>query len=186
VSSCRAADEARVPGSATPDNPSPAPPPRRCRLRSGCLAPPNRSKQITRPLHLALVMPETCEVVCGFFLVGITGSLSAPVRLRGSPASDFCSEDRSRLVQRQKGLIVRLRAAGANRRASATCSSTQRGSCSSIKTLGPDHYPRSRLFSLELTNKLPRLRLEGAHSPPCLVPKLATCIVRGMGHGLRC
>jgi hypothetical protein len=42
------------------------------------------------------------------------------------------------------------------------------------------------LFCLEQTNKLPRLRLEGAHSPPCLAPKLATCIVRGMGHGLRC
>jgi hypothetical protein len=25
-----------------------------------------------------------------------------------------------------------------------------------------------------------------AHSPPCLASKLATCIVRGMGHDLRC
>jgi hypothetical protein len=62
----------------------------------------------------------------------ITGSLSAPVRLRGSPASDFCSEDRSRLVQRQKGLMVRLRAAGANRRASAT---------------SEDHVRRSKLWA---------------------------------------
>ena len=175
-----------MPGSATPDNPSAAPPPPRCRLRFRlpCATKPEQADHAP-----AAPCPGHARDVrgCLRLLFGrITGSLSAPVRLRGSPASDFCSEDRSRLVQRQKGLIVRLRAAGANRRASATCSSTQRGSCSSIKTLGPDHYPRSRLFSLELTNKLPRLRLEGAHSPPCLVPKLATCIVRGMGHGLRC
>jgi hypothetical protein len=42
-----------------------------------------------------------------------------------------------------------------------------------------DQYLMSRLFYLEQTNKLPRLRLEGAHSPPCLAPKLTTCFVRG-------
>jgi hypothetical protein len=34
-------------------------------------------------------------------------------------------------------------------------------------------------FYLEQTNKLPRLRLEDAYSPPCLEQKLAAWIVRG-------
>ena len=61
-----------------------------------------------------------------------------------------------------------------------------RESLISIKALGAPTILPGRGFLLEQTNKLPRLRLEGAHSPPCLAPKLATCIVRGMGHDLRC
>ena len=61
-----------------------------------------------------------------------------------------------------------------------------RESLISIKALGARPFSKVAAFCLEQTNKLPRLRLEGAHSPPCLAPKLATCIVRGMGHDLRC
>jgi hypothetical protein len=43
----------------------------------------------------------------------------------------------------------------------------------------PRPFSQVAAFCLEQTNMLPKLRLEGAHSPPCLAPKLAISIVRG-------
>ena len=51
-----------------------------------------------------------------------------------------------------------------------------RESLISIKALGAPTISQVAAFCLEQTNKLPRLRLEGAHSPPCLAPKLATSL----------
>src|SRR5262249_38569088 len=59
--------------------------------------------------------------------------------------------------------------------------------CTDTAAIGKVDDFFTQFASGEYANKkLPKFRQGGAHAQPCLERKLATCVVRGMGHDLRC